>query len=151
MSRGMKIVLWVVGILVVGFIVIQLIPYGRDHDNPPVVNEPTWDSARTEQLAREACFDCHSNETVWPWYSNIAPASWLLYRDVIEGRENLNFSEWPEDISPVAAGAIGDAGAELVTSDEMPPLRYRLIHGPARLSDTEKQELAAGLRRSLGQ
>ena len=95
MSRTVKIVLWVVVALIVGFGLIQLVPYGRDHTNPPVTSEPAWDSPQTKALAQKACFDCHSNETVWPWYSSIAPGSWLIYRDVVEGRGNLNFSEWP--------------------------------------------------------
>ena len=54
---------------------VQLVPYGREHSNPPVTGEPQWDSPRTAELAKRACYDCHSNETVWPWYSNIAPLS----------------------------------------------------------------------------
>src|SRR6056297_3230811 len=76
------------------FLVIQLIPYGRSHTNPPIVLEPDWDSPRTRELAERACFDCHSNETEWPWYSNIAPVSWLVQHDVDEGRHELNFSDW---------------------------------------------------------
>ena len=76
------------------FIAIQFVPYGRAHTNPPVVQEAKWDSPQTRELAARACFNCHSNQTEWPWYSNIAPISWLLYRDVINGREQLNFSEW---------------------------------------------------------
>jgi hypothetical protein len=151
MSRGKKVVLWLVAVLVIGFVAIQLVPYGRDHGNPPVVNEPVWDSARTERLARGACFDCHSNETVWPWYSNIAPASWLVFRDVQEGRDSVNFSEWPEDLPAGAGAVIGDEAAELVTEGEMPPWQYRIAHSAARLSAAEKLELAAGLKRSLGQ
>jgi mono/diheme cytochrome c family protein len=151
MSRGKKIALWVVAILVIGFVLIQLVPYGRDHSDPRVVNEPAWDSARTKQLATQACFDCHSNQTEWPWYSSIAPASWLVYRDVQEGRSRLNFSEWPANMSAQAGAFIGNEAAELVTSGEMPPLQYRLAHSDARLSDAEKQELAAGLKRTLGQ
>ena len=69
---------------------IQLIPYGRAHANPPVLAEPAWDSPATRDLAVRACFDCHSNETVWPWYSNIAPVSWLVQRDVDGGRNKAN-------------------------------------------------------------
>ena len=74
---------------------IQLVPYGREHANPPVTGEPTWDAPETRTLAKQACFDCHSNETEWPAYASIAPASWLVQRDVNEGRAVLNFSEWP--------------------------------------------------------
>src|SRR5690349_11025724 len=60
------------------FLLIQAVPYGRAHTNPPVVSEPHWDSPRTRELAKRACFDCHSNETRWPWYSHVAPMSWVL-------------------------------------------------------------------------
>jgi hypothetical protein len=70
-------------ILLVG---IQVIPYGRSHTNPPVTGEPAWDSPKTRELAVRACYDCHSNQTVWPWYSHIAPISWLVQQDVDEGR-----------------------------------------------------------------
>jgi hypothetical protein len=84
-----------VGVVLIGaLLLIQLVPYGRDHDNPPVQSEPPWDSPDTRALARQACFDCHSNETEWPAYANIAPVSWLVQRDVDEGRAVLNFSEW---------------------------------------------------------
>ena len=81
-----------VGLVLFGL--IQLVPYGRAHTNPPVVQEPDWDSSQTRALAQRACFNCHSNETVWPWYSHIAPASWLVQRHVDEGRESMNFSAW---------------------------------------------------------
>ncbi|MRR33844.1 hypothetical protein EG829_03970, partial [bacterium] len=69
-------------VLSAAFIFIQAVPYGRNHDNPPVVREPNWDSPETRGLAKRVCFDCHSNETVWPWYTWVAPVSWLVYRDV---------------------------------------------------------------------
>ncbi|VAW08163.1 hypothetical protein MNBD_ACTINO01-854, partial [hydrothermal vent metagenome] len=72
-------------ILLVGVVIaIQLVPYGRDHDNPPVLAEPAWDSTTTQDLARRACFDCHSNETEWRWYTNIAPISWFIQNEVDE-------------------------------------------------------------------
>jgi hypothetical protein len=88
-----------VGAAVVLFALAQAVPYGRNHENPPVQAEPIWDSPRTRQLAKRACFDCHSNETTWPWYTNFAPFSWLAYNDVTGGRSALNFSEWnrPQD------------------------------------------------------
>ena len=63
----------------------SFVPYGRDHVNPPVGAEPSWDSPETRALARQACFDCHSNETEWPAYSTVAPVSWLIQHDVSEG------------------------------------------------------------------
>ena len=85
-------VLGAIGAAIVVFLLIQLIPVKRT--NPPVLSEPNWDSPETRALAKVACFDCHSNETVWPWFTKIAPASWLVYRDVTSGRRRLNFSEW---------------------------------------------------------
>src|SRR5687767_12746271 len=64
------------------FGVLQLVPYGQAHTNPPIIAEPLWDSPRTRELARRACFDCHSNETRWPWYANVAPFSWVMQNHV---------------------------------------------------------------------
>ncbi|MDP9496018.1 MAG: heme-binding domain-containing protein [Actinomycetota bacterium] len=121
----------------------QVVPYGRDHDNPPVLAEPAWDTPATRELAVRACFDCHSNETDWAWYSNVAPISWLIQRDVEEGREELNWSEW----SP---GAEGDESAETVLEGSMPPRTYTLVHSEARLTDQEIAVLAAGLQATFG-
>ncbi len=130
-------------VLAVSALAIQLVPYGRDHANPPVVQEPAWDSQQTRVLAAAACFDCHSNETEWPWYSNIAPVSWALQRDVDEGREELNFSEWHLEQE-------GDDAAETVRDGSMPPWQYRLTHPEARLSDAETAALEAGLAATFG-
>jgi len=148
-SRPLKVVLWLVVAGAVVFAAIQFVPYGRAHENPPVTAEPPWDSPRTEELVRAACYDCHSNETRWPWYAHIAPASWLLTRDVDEGRETMNFSEW--DFTPEEAASVAVAIEEVVRDDEMPPLQYRLMHSGARLSDGEKQELIDGVKASLGE
>jgi len=131
------------GVLVVS-LVIQLVPYGRDHSNPPVTAEPTWDSPRTRELAVAACYDCHSNEVEWPWYSNVAPISWSTQRHVDDGREDLNFSEWDRPQEEA------DEAVETIVDGEMPPLYYMLTHPDARLSDAEKQELVDGLTASIG-
>ncbi len=123
---------------------IQLAPYGRDHGNPPVVAEPSWDSAQTRELSVRACFDCHSNETVWPWYSNVAPVSWLVQRDVDEGREELNYSEWTRRQE-------GEESAESVREGSMPPSSYLLTHPEARLTDAELAALADGLAATFGE
>ena len=141
MRPWLRIVLWVIGVLVAVFIVIQFIPYGRDHENPPVTAAFAWTEPAAEAIARESCYDCHSNETRWWWATSIAPASWLVWRDVGEGRENLNFSEWD---GSVTAEQVRDA-----VNGEMPPLQYTLIHPDARLSDAEKKTLADGFAASL--
>ena len=122
------------------FVLIQLVPYGRQHTNPPVTSEPPWDIAQTKAIAKRACFDCHSNETAWPWYSNVAPVSWLLYVDVTEGRQRVNFSEWnrPE-------GQYTDEFKEVYYERNMPPANYLLLHPQARLSESEWKQLYAGL------
>jgi len=123
---------------------VQLIPYGRDHSNPPVTGEPPWDSPDTRALARRACFDCHSNETEWPVYASVAPVSWLVQRDVTEGRAVLNFSEWPRPQEEATKAA------EEVREGEMPPPAYALVHAHARLSAAERDRLAQGLAATLG-
>jgi mono/diheme cytochrome c family protein len=127
------------------FVLIQLVPFGRDHSNPPTTQEPNWDNPRTRELAATACFDCHSNETNWPWYSNLAPVSWLIQRDVIVGRSILNFSEWQ------AHGRNVHEISEVIREGEMPPLQYRLLHASAGLSAAEKRALLDGLDASLVQ
>jgi hypothetical protein len=128
----------VVLILVVVFAAIQLVPYGRNHTNPAVVQEPNWDSPQTRSLAVTACYDCHSNETTWPWYSNIAPISWLVQHDVEEARQNVNFS----DIN--GRRIEGDELQEVVQRGEMPPVQYTIIHKNAILSSEEQQLLMSG-------
>ena len=131
----------VLGILVAG-IAIQLIPYGRNHANPPVVREPAWNSPATRELAKKACFDCHSNETAWPWYSKIAPLSWLVYWDVVEGRKELNFSDWRD------GSRKSEQAAEIVKEvleGEMPPQQYYIAHPEAKLDDRSKKLLIDGL------
>ncbi len=140
MKRSTRVALWVVGVVAAAFVAVQFVPYGRDHTNPPVTAAYAWRSAEARAVAEKACYDCHSNETVWPWYANVAPASWLVQRDVEEGRDRLNFSEWSPGSEAVAA-AIGSAIAEVVAEGEMPPLQYRIVHGGARLSDAERRLL----------
>jgi mono/diheme cytochrome c family protein len=128
-----------------GFLVIQLVPYGRNHSNPPITSEPDWDSPQTRELAQRACFDCHSNETVWPWYSNVAPISWLTQHDTDEGRETLNFSTWNNG----GKGREPDEAVEVVAEGEMPPVVYLITHPEARLTAAEKQALMEGLRATI--
>jgi hypothetical protein len=132
-----------VGGLVGLLLVIQVVPFGRDHTNPPVRFEPPWDSPRTRELAVRACFDCHSNETKWPWYSHVAPMSWVLQNHVTIGRSVLNFSEW-DRLWPLAEQA-----ASQTIRREMPPRSYRMLHPESVLSQQENVELARGLAKTL--
>lgn len=137
-----------IGVLLIagGFLLIQLVPYGRNHTNPPVVQEPNWDSPETRALAERACFDCHSNETVWPWYSNIAPISWLVFRDTAEGREHLNFSEWGATLQLWEGYNLYEDLGEVIEEGEMPMPIYLTTHADARLTPAEKTALITGLR-----
>lgn len=129
-----------VAVGLVGFIAIQFVPVERT--NPPVVSEPNWDSPETRALAQRACFDCHSNQTTWPWYSQVAPASWLVADHVIEGRDKFNMSEWPS--------GEGDEAAKAVAEGEMPLFGYVLMHPEAKLTPAETEQLIAGLRATFG-
>jgi hypothetical protein len=123
---------------------IQVVPYGRRHTNPPTRVEPRWDSRETRALAVRACFDCHSNESIWPWYSHVAPVSWLIQHDVDEGRRKLNFSEWDRPQKEA------HESAKSVRKGEMPPWFYRAIHPGAWLAPGETQALTRGFEATLG-
>ncbi len=147
-----RILLVLLTILAAGFLLIQLVPYGRAHNNPPTVQEPNWDSPQTRELAARACYDCHSNTTVWPWYSNVAPVSWLVQQHVDEGREHLNFSDWNQ--SHEEHGHDEHEAEELgesVLEGEMPPANYLFNHPEAKLTDEERAALAAGLLATAAQ
>lgn len=134
---------WVLRLALAGlvvFLLLQLVPYGWWHENPPVVADAPWPDAASADLARYACYDCHSNETAWPAYSYVAPMSWLVRRDVEAGRDALNFSRWDEDAADEA-----DDAAETILDGEMPPSQYERMHPDARLSDEEVAVLVAAL------
>ncbi|MGB9672838.1 MAG: heme-binding domain-containing protein [Anaerolineales bacterium] len=139
----------IIGILAAIFIfiavIIQFIPYGHNHTNPPVLAEPKWDSETTRATFYRTCGDCHSNQTTWLWYSNIAPVSWLVYHDVQEGRSRFNVSEWGRP-----GENEGEAAAELVKSGEMPLPQYLLMHPNARLTPQEKDAFIKGLIATFG-
>lgn len=138
--RSRTLIFGVIG----AFILMQVVPYGRRHINPPVVQEPQWDSAATRAMVKGACFDCHSNETEWPRYANVAPSSWLVQNDVDNGRRHLNFSEW-QNTQRHAKDA-----AEQVRTKEMPLSYYLPLHPTAKLTDAEREQLAAAFERMFG-
>ena len=132
-----KILLYIIIGGLVLFGLIQLIPI--DRTNPPTTQEPKWSSPEARTLVQKSCFQCHSNQTEWPWYSYIAPASWLIKFDVVRGRDQFNFSEW--DRNP---GELDEMVRE-IQRGSMPPLQYTLFHPDARLSNQQKQALIDAL------
>jgi hypothetical protein len=139
----MRGVLLGLGVPLLLLFAIQLVPYGRDHVPPAAGRPPAWDSPRTLALARRACFDCHSNETRWPWYASIAPISWRVQTDVNLARAVLDFTAFDPG-NPRMTKAAGKAAGE-VTRRDMPPQDYVLMHPEARLNAADNQALTAGL------
>lgn len=144
-----KLLIGLAVLLVAGFILIQIIPVGRifsslnREPNPPVRTTVQWDSPETERLARAACYDCHSNETVWPWYAQIAPVSWLVTRDVNNGRKAMNFSEDAPD-------EYDAKDLEWHITHDMPPRLYLPLHPEANLSADQKTQLVSGMWATFG-
>ncbi|GAB4310545.1 MAG: hypothetical protein Kow0059_00020 [Candidatus Sumerlaeia bacterium] len=118
---------------------IQLIPAGRS--NPPVTGEIAA-PADVAPALRRACYDCHSNETRWPWYSRVAPISWFIVHDVNEGRDELNFSQWTL-LKEKKQIKLRSKIWEEIEEGEMPPFKYLLFHPEARLTDAERTALRA--------
>jgi hypothetical protein len=130
MTRKLK---WAgVGLLAVAG--AQLVPIRRT--NPQIETEVPV-SFELEAVMRRSCFDCHSNETVWPWYSRLAPVSWLVAHDVYEGREHLNYSTWNRLTPEQQAEAMHESW-EHVEEGDMAPWYYEMMHERARLSDAER-------------
>ena len=128
-------------------VAIQFIPVTRT--NPPVTGDiPAPPEIKT--LLRNACYDCHSHETVWPWYSRVAPVSWLVASDVKEGREHLNLSMW-SDYKPMKQNVLLAGAAEEIEKGEMPPLPYTWMHPNARLADAQKEQLTAWMKAGAGE
>lgn len=131
------VVRWILLGLLLILVAMQFVPI--DQVNPPVVAEVPA-SAPVRAILRRACYDCHSNETVWPWYSHIAPLSWLLVRDVQEGRAELNFSLWNQYSTKKQVKKLQKSWKEVQTGD-MPPWYYLPVHRHARLSVEDRAAL----------
>jgi hypothetical protein len=130
------------------FVVGQFIPVAKT--NPPsdpalhfnrVANPPPAVRATLDR----ACRDCHTHDTTWPWYSKVAPASWLLASDVKEGRGHLNLSEWGK-LDPKRAARKLDEMCEELTSGAMPPEIYTLMHPEAKVTPSEVQALCGWVK-----
>ena len=136
-----KVLKWILGAGVVIFALMQFINPART--NPPVIHDFLATTTLSPKIAatfRAVCYDCHSHETKWPWYSHVAPVSWLVAGDVKEGRRHLNFSDWPVDDPDRASSRLENMGEQL-KDKEMPPVEYTLIHADARLTAAEREQL----------
>jgi heme-binding protein len=132
-----RLVKWAAITLCVVFVAIQFVPVSRT--NPPAQGEFRG-SAELVSVLRRACYDCHSNETVWPWYSRVAPLSWVIAHDVNEGRAELNFSTWNQLSVDKQAKAMKESWKE-VAEGEMPTWYYVALHSEARLSPNDQSVL----------
>lgn len=134
----------IIWLIIIAFvIIIQLIPSGRPeikNDNPDdlISNNIVPDSV--ELVLRNACYDCHSNETYYPWYSFVAPVSWLVSRDTKLGRADLNFSEW-ESLSKMDKAKLLDEISDEVKGGAMPMPIYILMHPEAKLTMNQREML----------
>lgn len=139
MKKFRRIAKWSLVAMIVVLVAIQFVPV--DRSNPPVETEiPVIPEVRS--VLRRACYDCHSNETTWPWYSRIAPVSWLIERDVHEGRKEMNFSTWNRLTTKKQIKALHESW-EAVDEGEMPLWFYLPVHPDARLSSQDRSVLQA--------
>ncbi len=141
MSKKVKtILLGIIGVL----LVIQL--FQIDKTNPPVRLEEDFIQIKQppeniENLLRTACYDCHSHETKYPWYTSVAPISWWIRHHIDEGREHLNFSTWSQYDADRQDHKLEECDEE-VREGEMPLDSYTWVHGEAQLTDQQRQVLA---------
>jgi hypothetical protein len=129
----------IIVILVLAFLFMQTIRVERS--NPEVKSDISAKPEIKSQL-RMACYDCHSNETVWPWYSHLAPASWMIAHDVRNGRQQLNFSEWGAYSSKTQSRKLEKLAKEVMEED-MPPWYYSTVHRDQRLTPGSRGQIWA--------
>jgi hypothetical protein len=137
MKKTIKILLLVLAAI---FIIIQFIPYGRPSNQASTDKElfkVTDIPQDVGQILKNACYDCHSQLVKFPWYSHVAPVSWLLASDINEGREHLDLSKWG-DLSKKDKLKLLDKISEEVGEGNMPLKKYTLIHSEARLTKAER-------------
>lgn len=136
MSKS-KTAIIAVSFVLAGIIAIQFIPVEKS--NPRATGDIKMPE-EVHSIIKRACYDCHSFETKWPWYSKIAPISMLIAKDVNKGREYLNFSIW-EDLSEEGKQNLKNVIWEKISNDEMPLLQYRIAHSEAKLTDRDKETI----------
>jgi hypothetical protein len=147
--------LWALAVAVLAAAMVVIQCFNPSRANPAVKRDfiaVAGPPAPVAAALRAACYDCHSSETVWPWYARLAPVSWLIASDVRAGRTHLNLSDWPAE--PAGQAKQLDRMNEVVDYREMPPRKYTLLHAAARFTDAQRQaildwtEAAAGRLRA---
>lgn len=139
-----KWIKWALAALAVFLIAAQF--FGIDKTNPPVDTSKefmalTSPPADVAEMLRDACYDCHSHETQYPWYANVAPVSWWLAGHIEEGRKELNFSIWGDYPTDKATHKAEESGEE-VADKHMPLTPYLATHSTARLSEAQRERLS---------
>lgn len=150
MARRIKIL----AIVVVTLLLVAQV-FRPERTNPPAdpkhgIHAILTVDPLTADVMTRSCNDCHSNQTVWPWYSRIAPASWLVVSDVRRGRSALNFSEW-STYNPEERRKHLEGMCEEVSTGEMPAVQYTLIHANARLTPQEKAAVCSWTKGVAGE
>ena len=136
-TLGRRLIRWCAAGALLLLLLMQLVPAERT--NPPVISDIDA-PAEIREILRRSCYDCHSHETRWPWYSYVAPMSWFVVDHVDAGRADLNFSDWPVFDFEAQDLAFEDIGQQ-IEQGEMPLTSYLLLHPSARLSDDDKRRL----------
>ena len=136
----MKVLKIIGGLLLAALIIAQFVapkPPANQEENPSDLIENGLADGQVAQLLKNSCYDCHSNQVNYPWYSNVAPISLLVRHDVLEGKEELNFSEWQDYDKRRKLRKLKEVG-EVLEEDEMPLGIYTIIHQGAKLSEADK-------------
>ncbi|MCB0737821.1 MAG: heme-binding domain-containing protein [Bacteroidetes bacterium] len=147
-----KVLKYALLVIVVGLVVCQFI--GPDKTNPAIEEGADLLSvenvpANVVDILKTSCYDCHSNETVWPWYTSIAPLSWGIINHVNDGREELNFSTWKSYKEGKKLHKLEEC-IEMVAKGYMPIEGYVKMHDGAELTDEEKVALKGWIKERLG-
>ncbi len=136
---GKKIILFIV----IALVVMQFIPVTKPETKKDNPNDITKDFHVPQEIAttlKTSCYDCHSMETHYPWYSKVAPVKWMLFNHIEEGREHLNFSEWALLPKEDKLDAL-DEVTEVLEEGEMPLETYLIMHREAKLSEKQKEDI----------
>ena len=131
-------------LVTVVLVVAGLQLFGPAKTNPPITPEQTLHAKvpippEVHQTLSRSCWNCHSRETKWPWYSYAAPMSWLVVNDVNEARDHLDFTNW--DHSPEEGADLMDSVCTEVKRKKMPLKEYLWLHGDAKLSEADVKQI----------